>query len=190
MEKNELVSKIIAANKAFVNNMPYLTDEEYDKLWRQLYDIDPDNPVLYHTTQDATLPVHHVPHIHKIMGTNKAFCMEDLKPFMARFGHKQLVLEPKYDGCAAVYYKGKEEKDDKLILEGNGEFGRDVTHHLPYIWPPTELRCYESVELIIPNELWKKEYGKNVRSTVAGWLAKAELEHKNTSIVTGKHKLY
>ena len=177
MNKPELIKKITTANIAYSRGLPFLTDTEYDEYWKQLYDLDPHNPILYHTTtNDPTIPANTSPHIHPIMGTNKAFNMEDLKPFLTRFGNTKLIIEPKYDGCAAVWYRGQDA--DRLILEGNGQYGRDISHHLPNITNLHKFRNYESVELIIPNILWKEEYGKNIRSTVAGWLAQPAIPHR------------
>jgi NAD-dependent DNA ligase len=102
MNKNELEKVIKEANMAYSAGIPFITDQEYDILWQALYAIDPDNSLLYHTAQ-AHNQVHGKSwHKYQIFGTNKAFNMEDLKPFLTRFGDQLLTIEPKYDGCAAV----------------------------------------------------------------------------------------
>jgi len=168
MTKQELETAIEEANMAYSAGIPFITDQEYDVLWQQLYAIDPNNSLLYHTAQAYNQVHNKLWHKHQIFGTNKAFNMEDLKPFLARFGAQILTIEPKYDGCAAVITI---EKDGlKIALEGDGKSGRDITHLLPYININFQLRNFQAVEILLPVAEWNPEYGKNPRNVVAGWL--------------------
>ena len=177
--KDDLLASLLEANHLYSKGMPIITDTEYDKIWQQLFELDPDCSALYHTGHDKTLTIGRKLHRHPIYGTQKAFDMDDLKPFIARFGNDDLVIEPKYDGCAGVFYKGKTRLYDKLYLEGDGVSGTDITHHLPHMFYPYDFGSMESVEIIIPQKLWLSEYGKNVRNTVAGWIARENLPHDN-----------
>ena len=167
-DKQQLIDTILSHNHSYAKGLPVITDTEYDILWKKLHDIDPECPVLYHTGENSQLPFDQRAHRHQIYGTNKAFSMTDLKPFLTRFGSQELILEPKYDGCAGIFYKGLE--NDKLILEGNGLTGRDITHHLPCINPLRNPQSMESVEILIPNENWAASFGANPRNVVAGWI--------------------
>lgn len=170
MNKKDLEQQIKEANIAYSAGIPFITDLEYDVLWQQLYHIDPNNSLLYHTAQDRTALTGLTWHKRRIFGTNKAFNMPDLSPFLTRFGSHALVIEPKYDGCAGVITQRKE--GISITLEGNGQCGKDVTHLLPYIKIPFKIRNFQSVEILLPWEDWKEEYGKNPRNVVAGWLAR------------------
>jgi len=170
MTKQELETAIENANVAYSAGIPFITDQEYDILWQQLYSLDPTNSLLYHTAQSYNQVHGKSWHKHQIFGTNKAFGMEDLKPFLMRFGDQMLTIEPKYDGCAAVI---SIEKDGmKITLEGDGKCGSDVTHLLPYIKFPFQIRNFQAVEILLPAAEWNTEYGKNPRNVVAGWLAR------------------
>jgi NAD-dependent DNA ligase len=171
-----LINQIRDANLAYSSGNPYLTDTEYDELWKKLHAADPSNPHLYHTSHDPNIPGDHIRHISQIMGTNKAFDMEDLKPFLTRFKSQTLVIEPKYDGVAAMIYRDKNGYH-KYVLHGDGVHGRDISIHRNNITAYNELRSHDSVELIIPNNLWLKDYGKNPRNTVAGWLNSSKIPH-------------
>lgn len=173
-----LEQKIKSANNAYRIGQPYLTDAEYDILWQELHAIDPHNSLLYHTSKDPTIPSDHVRHIHPIHGTQKAFSMEDLKPFLTRYKGVELVIQPKYDGVAAVVYKNPYNSSypTSIVLFGDGEHGRDISYHAPRILHMTPSAAYEKVELIIPKELWKESYGKNPRNTVAGWVNSSEIK--------------
>lgn len=170
MNKEQLEQQIKEANIAYSAGIPFLTDPEYDVLWQQLFSIDPDNDLLYHTAQDRSALTGLTWHRHQIFGTNKAFNMTDLKPFLTRFGSQLLVIEPKYDGCAGVITHTR--KGISITLEGDGRCGKDITHLMPYIQFPFHLRNFQAVEILIPWDAWKPEYGKNPRNVVAGWLAR------------------
>lgn len=170
MTKKELEKQIKEANISYAAGIPFMTDEEYDILWQQLYAIEPTNPLLYHTAQNFQEVHGKSWHKHPIYGTNKAFNMEDLKPFLMRFGSYKLVIEPKYDGCAAVITQTA--SGITVTLEGDGKSGGDITHLLPFIQTPFHLRNFQAVEILIPFKDWNPEFGKNPRNVVAGWLAR------------------
>lgn len=170
MNKAELEKAIEEANMAYSAGIPFITDEEYDVLWQALYALDSEHHLLYHTAQ-AYNQVHGKSwHKYQIFGTNKAFSMEDLKPFLTRFGSEQLIIEPKYDGCAAVITIKK--SGLVITLEGDGKSGRDITHLLPFINFPFQLRNFQAVEILLPVTEWNPTYGKNPRNVVAGWLSR------------------
>ncbi|MDY6893938.1 MAG: BRCT domain-containing protein [Thermotogota bacterium] len=170
MNKSELIQRISEANTAYAAGIPFMTDYEYDQLWQALHHIDPTNDLLYHTAKNTLTGGHLVTHKYPIFGTNKAFNMIDLKPFLTRFGDQKLVIEPKYDGCAAVLTLTK----DGYILtaEGDGKQGEDKTHLLPHINIYFQPRHFQAIELIIPWSEWNPDYGKNPRNVVAGWIAR------------------
>lgn len=171
----KLIQKISAANLAYSQDMPIYTDTEYDKLWQQLFKLDPENPVLYHTTNNPNYS-NVAMHKYQIYGTQKAFNTDDLRPFLTRFGSDQLVFEPKYDGCAAVFYRGQTEEENKLILSGDGIKGQDVSQHLPKIKSTFGLKNMVSCELVIPWKTWNSDFGANPRNVVSGWAQRDNLD--------------
>ena len=168
MNHEELIKEISQANMAYASGIPFMTDSEYDLLWQQLYAIDPHNNILYHTAQGRAALTGKTWHKHPIYGTNKAFNMLDLKPFLTRFGSYKLRIEPKYDGCAAVITLT--DTGVNITLEGDGRCGRDITHLMPYITFPFHLRHFQAVEILILLSEWNSDYGANPRNVVAGWL--------------------
>jgi len=168
MNHEQLIKEISQANMAYASGIPFMTDSEYDLLWQQLYAIDPHNNILYHTAQGRAALTGKTWHKHPIYGTNKAFNMLDLKPFLTRFGSYKLRIEPKYDGCAAVITLT--DTGVNITLEGDGRCGRDITHLMPYITFPFHLRHFQAVEILILLSEWNPDYGANPRNVVAGWL--------------------
>ena len=168
LTQHELETKLTAANKAYANGIPFLTDTEYDILWQQLFAFDKTSPLLWHTADVGGLVINLKAHHHQIFGTNKAFNITDLKPYLTRFGDSELVLEPKYDGCAAVL--SKTPAGLQLVLEGDGIKGQDVTRHLPHINITFDPRHTQAVEILIPFANWSPSFGANPRNVIAGWL--------------------
>jgi len=176
MTITQLEQKIAAANLAFSQDIPIYTDTKYDILWQKLFHLDPENPVLYHTTNNpnyANLSMHK----YQIYGTQKAFNLDDLRPFLTRFGSDKLIFEPKYDGCAAVFYRGKNNRESKLILSGDGIKGQDVSNKLQQIKNTLIYQNHVSGELIIPWKYWDKSFGANPRNVVSGWIQRDNLDH-------------
>ena len=139
MNKIELIKQVQDANAAYAAGIPFISDTEYDILWQELYKIDPNNDLLYHTANRGYLTGtdwHKFP----IYGTNKAFCLFDLKPFFTRFGSQEIIIEPKYDGCAVVMTSTK--SGWKLSLEGDGKCGQDISYKIPYIKFPSNLKHF------------------------------------------------
>ena len=172
MTYEQLIKEISQANAAYASGLPFITDAEYDILWQQLYSVDPTNPILYHTAQTRSNLTGKSWHKQPIYGTNKAFNMEDLKPYLTRFGSQLLKIEPKYDGCAAVITKSNTDLGMTITLEGDGQCGSDITHLYHSINLPSTLRHFQAVELLLPLAEWNPEYGANPRNVVAGWLAR------------------
>jgi len=170
MNKEQLINEIRQANMAYSAGIPFMSDSEYDLFWQQLHAIDPSNNLLYHTANNRAALTGKTWHKYPIFGTNKAFNMQDLTPFLMRFGSYKLKIEPKYDGCAAVVTAT--EAGFTLTYEGDGRCGDDISHLIPYIKFPSNLRHFQAVELVIPFCDWNPEFGKNPRNTVSGWLAR------------------
>lgn len=167
MNKAELIEKIQKANTAYSAGIPFMPDSEYDLLWQELYQLEPDNPILYHTARNTSTLTGAITHRYPVYGTAKAFNAEDLRPYLMRFGSKELVIEPKYDGCAAVLELTS--NGWQLALEGDGIRGSDITFLLPHIHFPFTTRHFQTVELVIPWKDWDPAYGKNPRNVVSGW---------------------
>ena len=170
MNKDDLIKAISDANMAYTAGIPFMSDYEYDLLWQQLHFVDPTNDLLYHTAQQRNNLTGATFHKNPIFGTNKAFNMTDLGPYLTRCGNHKLVFEPKYDGCAVVLTKIQ--TGWQLTYEGDGFKGADITHKLPHLKMPTNLMHFQSMEVIIPWEDWQEDFGSNPRNTVAGWLAR------------------
>lgn len=170
MNKDDLMTAISEANMAYTAGIPFMSDSDYDLLWQQLHAIDPTNDLLYHTAQQRGNLTGATFHKYPIYGTTKAFNMTDLGPYLTRCGNRQLVFEPKYDGCAVVLTKQKD--GWHLTYEGDGFKGVDISPKMTYIKFPEAIKHFQALEVLIPWADWHEDYGSNPRNTVAGWLAR------------------
>lgn len=175
----DLEARIKSANLAYIKEMPFLTDREYDKLWMTLYNIDPNNRNLYHTTYDETTQSYEHHHARPIYGLRKALDIDDLKPFLQRFKDHPIIIHPKYDGVGAVIYRTPINNQYQIVLFGDGNKGRDISHHIPAIKFKYYKNPFRNVELIIKNEDWNPDYGKNPRNVVSGWINSNEIPYIN-----------
>jgi len=174
-----LKKKISLANQAYSEGQPFLTDEEYDKLWQQLRDLEPSAPQLWHTAKPDPYKLT-VPHLVPMPSLDKAFSTPDLRVFMARFSKKQLLLQPKYDGIAVALYP-QPDGSLRLIKAGDGYTGEEITHHLEHISeiPDSFSGPMLSCEALIRMENWSPEFGANPRNTVAGLLNRKSLADRS-----------
>ena len=169
--KERLIQEIKQANLAYASGYPLMSDDTYHStLWKPLFDLDPGNKNLYHTSNNPNLAENIKPHSRPIKGIRKAMETIELKPFLTRFKTRELHIEPKYDGVAIVKYTMPENKV-KLLLSGDGKAGRDVTNFVPKILFPQDTYSTESMELMITQDDWSSSLGDNVRTTVSGYLA-------------------
>ena len=125
-----------------------ITDAEYDKLYRELVDLEVKCPELY----DKNSPTQRVgavgssgfiktKHERKMLSLENVYSAREV---IDRFGEGEtVVMEPKIDGLSLklIYKKGQFQQ---AITRGNGEFGDDVTENA---------RTIMSIPLVLHNPL-------------------------------------
>lgn len=118
---------------------PEITDAEYDRLKRELQELEAAHPELAVSDgvaanaggddRSGMFPTHR--HLRPMLGLAKAHTEVDLRAFVAKMaaavgGEPVFVIEPKYDGVAvsAIYERGRL---TRLVTRGDGREGDDVT---------------------------------------------------------------
>lgn len=150
----------------YVLDSPIISDAEYDRLMRELQELEARFPELYDPTsptqqvgappQEEFRPVRHTL---PMLSLANAFSEEEVREFDRRVkrlldgGPVEYLVEPKYDGLAVelIY-------DDGVFTvgstRGDGEVGEDVTPNLKTIKSiPLVLREPEAAGLKIPRRL-------------------------------------
>ncbi len=176
VDKNKITQKISALRKEiqehdfqyYVLDDPTIPDSEYDKLYRELVDLEKAHPELI-TADSPTQRVAPKPvtafaeHTHSkpMLSLNNAFSEEEIAQFEKRIRQTldntdELVYtcEPKFDGLAVsiIYENGLFIKGS---TRGDGVIGEDITHNLKTIASiPLKLREKAPKNLEIRGEVY------------------------------------
>ena len=145
----------------YVLGEPEITDREYDRLYRELRDLeaahpdldDPDSPT--HRVAHGLLPgFKTVRHSAPMLSLDNTYSLEELAEFDARvrkllgIERPAYVVEPKVDGVA-VHLRYEEGRFTQGLTRGDGEKGDDITANLRTIRSvPLRLRGREAPELL------------------------------------------
>ena len=147
----------------YVNENPYLTDFEYDKLFAELKELEQKYP-MFKTPDSPTQRVGSVsekffPHKHKyrLYSLDNSYNAEDLGKWYERVCREydkelELVCELKIDGLAialtyenGVFVRG--------VTRGDGVTGEDITHNLKTI-KAIPLKLFEPKNLEVRGEIY------------------------------------
>ena len=145
----------------YVLGEPEISDREYDRLYRELQDLeaahpdldDPDSPT--HRVARGLLPgFKTVLHSAPMLSLDNTYSLEELGEFDARvrklLGSERpaYVVEPKVDGVA-VHLRYEEGRFAQGLTRGDGEKGDDITANLRTIRSvPLHLRGREAPEVV------------------------------------------
>ena len=142
-----LIDKLNKANHAYYNlNKPIMTDQEYDKLYDELLELEQKIGVVLSNSPTQNVGCEVVSKLNKVehkiplLSLNKTKDIEELKQFI---GNRECVLSLKCDGLTTKL----EYKNGELIrasTRGNGKVGEDITHNV---------RIYRNVPLRINDDL-------------------------------------
>ena len=153
---NELRDALNRHNRLYyVENAPEISDFEFDKLLRELQDLetahpeyaDPNSPTM-RVGSDRTTEFVSVRHRYPMLSLSNTYSMEELREFVARaereVGSVEFVCELKFDGTAIslTYEHGRLLR---AVTRGDGVEGDDVT---------ANVRTIGSIPLVLSGEGW------------------------------------
>lgn len=141
----------------FVLSRPEISDEQYDRLMRELVDLESQHPELrtadspsQRVSEKPTEGFEHVTHSQPMMSVDNTYSPEELREFDARIrkiletASYEYVVDPKVDGVAvALRYE-----NGKLVLgatRGDGLVGDDITQNV---------RAIRSIPLTLRGDDW------------------------------------
>jgi DNA ligase (NAD+) len=214
----ELVKKLNEANYLYyIKEQPTISDYDYDKLLRELVEIESKHPELQAADSPSQrvggAPVDEfkqIKHKHPLYSLDNAFSKEDLIDFNTRvqkvIGDKEVeyFCEPKFDGLAmsVTYEKGVFKY---AVTRGDGKVGEDVSENIKTIRSlPLKLLKPENIEVRGEVFLTHKEFEKlktegfvNPRNAASGTVrqldpkvaAKRNLQIYCYSVIAPDHKL-
>jgi NAD-dependent DNA ligase len=167
LNEKQLSELLREANKAYYNEEPFFSDNQYDIVKEFVETKYPTNPVLHEIgapveRNKVALPYH--------MGS-----MDKIKPdtnaltnWAAKFAGPY-VLSCKLDGVSGLYTT--EGSKPKLYTRGDGKVGQDISHLIPFLRLPKTKGVVIRGEFIIPRALFEAKYKDkfaNPRNMVAG----------------------
>lgn len=167
LNEKQLSKLLREANKAYYNEEPFFTDNQYDIVKEFVEAKYPSNPVLHEIgapveRNKVTLP-YNMGSMDKIKPDTNA-----LKNWTSKFTGPY-VLSCKLDGVSGLYTT--EGPKPKLYTRGDGRVGQDISHLIPFLRVPKTKGLVIRGEFIIPKALFDAKYKDkfaNPRNMVAG----------------------
>jgi DNA ligase (NAD+) len=167
LNEKQLTDIIRIANVKYYNQIPIMTDNQYDIVKYYIEQKYPDN--------DAIVEIGSEVERNKVKLPYEMASMDKIKPdtnalsnWLGKF-RGPYVLSCKLDGVSGLYdTKGK---NPKLYTRGNGRIGQDISHLIPFIRLPKTKGIVIRGEFIIPKAIFEQKYKTtfaNPRNMVAG----------------------
>jgi DNA ligase (NAD+) len=167
LNEKQLADLLREANKAYYNEDPFFTDNQYDIVKEFIEKRYPTNPVIH----EIGAPVER----NKVTLPYPMGSMDKIKPdtnalatWMSKYKGPYL-LSCKLDGVSGLYTT--EGKEPKLYTRGDGLVGQDISHLIPFLRLPKTKGIVIRGEFIIPKALFETKYKDkfaNPRNMVAG----------------------
>lgn len=173
MTKQEIVSKIVKANKVYwetgENGLP---EAEYNSLMHELGELDSDHPLVNGVSAVKVASIGKVKHATPMLSLDKAYTVDELQKWMvkvARTPDEEFVLTPKYDGIAARLLGAL------LATRGDGEAGENISHFFDVInfdLDPNNDFPTKDGEILITDETFKIRFASGEITRGSGELYK------------------
>ena len=167
LNENQLSSILREANKAYYNEEPLMTDNEYDIVKEYIEQKYPSNKAIFEVGAPITK--------NKVKLPYEMASMDKIKPDTAALTNWMkkysgpYVMSCKLDGVSGLYTT--EGAEPKLYTRGDGKVGQDVSHLIPHLRLPKSKNIVIRGEFIIPKSTFETKYKSkfaNPRNMVAG----------------------
>ena len=161
------------------HSAPEISDAEFDALWDELKQLDPNNAVLHEVGPEPLPGTVKVEHMFPMRSLDKGTSDEDIIHFVTQstFGGERYLAQPKLDGSALSleYVAGNLHR---AATRGSGERGEDVTLNAKLVANvPTRLNiaidCHVRGEVVMPLAVFEEKYREvspNPRNLCSGAL--------------------
>ena len=109
----------------YYNKQPVLSDEEFDALWAELEDLDPDNPLLGRVGEDLADGWPKARHVMPMGSQSKASDPASFKTWAEKVNLSAYVVQYKLDG-ASIELQYQEGLFLRAVTRGDGTIGDDI----------------------------------------------------------------
>ncbi len=122
----ELEKLVMYHQDAYYNNMPEITDGEFDALWDELKTLDPGNAVFRRVGKDAADGFPKREHIIPMGSQEKAADPDEFLAWATKQDFTEFIVEHKLDG-ASLELQYKAGKLAAAVTRGDGSIGDEIT---------------------------------------------------------------
>jgi len=183
-----LAEQIAYHSELYYNHSaPEISDAEFDALWDELKQLDPENEILHQVGPEPLPGTTKVEHMFPMRSLDKGTTDDDLIHFVTQStsGGVQYLAQPKLDG-SALSLEYVEGNLHRAATRGSGERGEDVTLNAKLVANiPTRLNipCTIHVrgEVVMPLAIYQEKYSDvspNPRNLCSGALRQKHGEGK------------
>ena len=167
-----------ANNKYYCEDNPVFTDTEYDIIREYVLEKYPTNEIAKsgHTKCNLTITKNKVKLPYELWSMDKIKPTTNAVAKWAATYKGPYVISAKLDGISALYVNNKNES--KLYTRGNGVFGQDISHLIPYLIKKEYKDMAFRGEIIITKENFNTHYKTfaNARNFVSGVVNKKTVD--------------
>jgi DNA ligase (NAD+) len=176
LSEKQLATIIDEASKAYYNETPVMSDNEFDIVKEYMESKYPKNKILkqigapIQEKNKVKLP-YNMPSMDKIKPDTDA-----LPKWKAKYTGPY-ILSAKLDGISGMY--STENNEQRLYTRGNGTVGQDISHLIPYLKLPPTPNVTIRGELIMKKSTFLEKYKdkfSNSRNLVAGIVGQKKIE--------------
>ena len=170
----ELQARVEYHQHLYYNSQPEISDEDFDKLWDELKNLDPNNEVFSKIGTDFDSNLDKVRHLIPMNSQAKVTSPAEFSKWARKRGYSQFIAQFKLDGISVElqYLRGKFQHG---VTRGDGLIGDDISNNVRKMRafvPEVDSDFTGAVrgEIVLTKDVFSEKYpeAKNSRNMASG----------------------